>query len=92
MLGNFALEMSDQDEDLRVMMKGMFLTWENHLVTALRPVAEEGKLLMEARQFARLIIAMYQGIMMTAKVGKDPNRAGRDFFALAEFVERMIVD
>lgn len=92
MLGNFALETADQDEELRETVKTMFLSWENVLVSALRPLAEEGKLLMEARQLARLIIAMYQGITMTCKVHKDQIRASRDYQALAELIERMIRD
>lgn len=92
LLGNFALEVSDQDEILRESIKAMFLAWENRLVSALRPVAESGKLLMEARQFARLVLAMFQGVTMTAKVNRDPIRASRDFQALAEFIERVIVD
>ncbi len=92
LLGNFALEMSDKDEVLRERMAQMFLAWENLLVTHLRPAAEQGKLLMEPRQFARMIIAMYQGILMTTKVHKNPARASRDFQALAEMIERTVRD
>jgi len=92
LLGNFALELADKDEVVREHMKQHFLSWENVLTTHLRGVADEGKLLMEPRQFARLLIAMYEGITMTIKVHKDQNRAGRDFQALAELIERMIKD
>ncbi len=92
MLGNFALERADKDEQLRDVMKTIFLQWENQLVGYLRPVAQEGKLLMEPRQFARMFIATYQGITMMGKVHKDHNRGGRDFQALAELVEHMIRD
>ena len=92
MLGNFALELADKDEELREQMKSIFLSWENLLVNAFRETAKEGKLMMEPRQFARLIISMYQGILMTIKVHKDPNRASRDFQALAELIERMVRD
>lgn len=92
LLGNFALETADQDEELRETVKTMFLTWENTIVSALRPAAQEDKLLMEARQLARLIVAMFQGITMTSKVNKDHIRASRDFQALAELIERMIRD
>ena len=92
MLGNFALELSDKNDELREHMKQMFLSWENLFVTHLRGAADEGKLFMEPRQFARLLISMYQGITMTVKVHKDTNRAARDFQALAELIERMIKD
>ena len=92
MLGNFALELSDKDEKAREHLKQIFLSWENLLVSHLRAAADEGKLLMEPRQFARLIISMYEGIMMTIKVHKDQNRASRDFQALAELIERMVKD
>jgi len=92
MLGNFALELADKNEEMREQMKSIFLSWENLIVNAFREPAKEGKLMMEPRQFARLIIAMYQGLMMTIKVHKDPNRASRDFQALAELIERMVRD
>ncbi|HCQ70648.1 MAG: hypothetical protein CL570_07425 [Alphaproteobacteria bacterium] len=92
MLGNFALETADTEEDLRELMKAMFIAWENQLVSYLRPLAQDGKLLMDARQFARLLIAMLEGITMTCKVHRDNIRASRDFQAVAEFIERMIRD
>lgn len=92
MVGNFALEVSDQDEELRGVVETMLRDWENMFVTYLRQPAQDGKLLMEPRQFARLLISMYQGIVMTCKVHKDDNRAARDFQALAEFIERMVRD
>lgn len=88
MLGNFALELSDKDEKIRDHMKYLFLSWENLLVNHLRGAAD--KMSMEPRQFARLLISMYEGITMTAKVHKDANRAGRDFQALAAFIEQSI--
>lgn len=92
MLGNFALEVSDQDEALREAIKAMFLQWENRLVSALRPVAQSGHLLMDARQFARLLIAMYQGVTMNCKVNRDQIRASRDFQAVGEFISTAITD
>ncbi len=92
MLGNFALEVADKDEELRGVVKDMFLAWENMFVTYFRAPAQDGKLVMEPRQLARLLLSMYQGVTMTAKVHKDHNRASRDFQALAEFIERMIRD
>lgn len=92
MIGNLALEMADHDEDIRETLKSMFVAWENQLVTYLRPAHKEGKMLMEPRQFARLLIAMFQGITMTCKIHRDQNKAARDFQALAEYIERMIMD
>ncbi len=92
MLGNLALETADHDEDMRETIKSMFISWENTLVSYLRPIHRDGKMLMDARQFSRLLIAMFQGITMTSKVHRDNIRASRDFQALAEYIERMIVD
>ncbi len=92
MLGNFALELSDKDEKIREQTKQIFLQWENQMVLYFKPVAAEGKLLMEPRQFARILIAGYQGMMMLSKVHKDQIRGSREFQALAEFIERMIKD
>lgn len=92
LLGNFALELSDRDETIREHIKQLFLTWENLVTQRLKPAATEGKLLMEPRQFARLLIAALEGITMTSKAHKDPIRASREFQALAELVERMMKD
>lgn len=92
MLGNMALELSDTDEELRAELARIFLEWENKLVGFLREQAYEGQLLMEPRQFARVLIATLQGITMTIKVHKDKNRAAREFQAMAELIERLVKD
>lgn len=86
LLGNFALELSDRDPEIRERIKKIFLDWENQVVGFLKPLQAEGKLAMEPRQFARLLIAAYEGITMTSKVHKDPNRAGREFLALGDLI------
>ncbi len=90
MLGNMALEVSDQDDELRDDIKSYFITWENKIVSIMKPVYQTENLLMEPRQFARLFIATFQGITMTCKAHQDANRASRDFQALGEFIERII--
>jgi TetR/AcrR family transcriptional repressor of nem operon len=92
LLGNWALELSDSDETMRSEIAQLFLELENRLVGLLRPTAASGKLLMEPRQFARLLSSSLQGVMLTVKVHKDKNRAAREFQALAEMIEWMIKD
>lgn len=92
LLGNFALELSDRDESVREHIKQLFLQWENQFVSHFKTAQAEGKLLMEPRQFARLIIAMMEGITMMGKVHKDHIRASREYQALAELIERMVKD
>ena len=92
LLGNMALELSDRDPEMRERIKQIFLQWENQMVGFLKPVAAQGKLLMEPRQFARLLISSYEGITMSVKVHKDHIRASREFLALGELIERMILD
>lgn len=92
LLGNWALELSDTNEPLRAEIAQYFLELENRLVGFLRPMAKEGKVLMEPRQFARIFIAALEGTIMLCKAHKDKNRAGREFQALAEMVEWMIKD
>lgn len=91
LIGNLALELADRDESIREELSRVFLDWENQLVGHLR-TADEGQLVMEARQFARILIASLQGITMTIKVHKDKNRAGREFLALTEVIERLVKD
>lgn len=92
LLGNWALELSDNDEAMRIEIAQIFLALENHLVGMLRPAAQSGKMMMEPRQFARVLIAALEGTLMTSKVHKDKNRAAREFQALAEMIEWMIKD
>lgn len=90
LLGNMALELSDTDEAVRHEVARIFLDWENQLTGYFKDVNRQGDVLMEPRQFARMIIASLQGVTMTIKVHKDRNRAGREFQAFAEMIERLI--
>lgn len=92
LLGNLALEMSDQNEAAREQIKQYFIEWENKLASYLRPLEQEGKLLIERRQLTRLLIAAIQGITMMVKVHKDHNRAAREFQAIAQLIEYTIKD
>jgi len=90
LLGNMALELSDGDEAARHEIAKIFLEWENQLTNYFKDPARTGEIMMEPRQFARLLIATLQGVTMTAKVHKDKNRAAREFQAFAELIERMV--
>ncbi len=90
LLGNMALELSDSDENARCEMAKIFLDWENKLTGYFKDPARSGEIMMEPRQFARLLIAALQGVTMTSKVHKDRNRGAREFQAFAELIERMI--
>lgn len=90
MLGNLTLELADQDESMRGELSKIFLNLENRLVGFFKEKAKEGQIVMENRQFARLLIATLQGITMTVKAHKDKNRAGREFQALGEMIERLV--
>ena len=92
MLGNMALELSDRDEEVRGVLSGIFLEWENALVNLLKDEGRSGRLQMEPRQFARLVLSYLQGVLMGIKVHKDPRRATRDFQALAQLFDHMITD
>lgn len=87
LLGNLALEMSDNNDHARETIKGHFLDLENKINSYIRPLQDEGKLLIEPRQFARLLIASVQGATMMAKVHKDKNRASREFQSIGMLIE-----
>lgn len=90
LLGNMALELSDQNEAARERIKGHFLDLENRLTSALKPLEAQGALAMEPRQFARLFLASIQGVTLMAKVHKDANRAGREFMAVGQLIELVV--
>jgi len=92
LLGNLALEMADTNDYAREIIKGHFLDLENNLTSYTRPLQDDGKLLIEARQFARLLIASIQGTTMMSKVHKDKNRASREFLAVARLIEYAITE
>ena len=91
LLGNMALELSDNDEDVRVAMEALFLEWEERLVAYFEDPVREGDIVMDKRQFARLVIATLQGVTLSAKVHKDEERAKLEFDALDELIEGFIV-
>ncbi len=90
LLGNLALELADEDEAVRCEMASIFQTFENQLTSYFKDTDRRGEMVMEPRQFARLLIATLQGITMTTKVHKDKNRAAREFQAFGELIERLI--
>lgn len=92
LLGNMALELSDQNTAARESISQHFLNLENALAGYLKPLEREGKLLIERRQLSRLLIACIQGITMMVKVHKDDTRAARNFQAIAQFIEFAIKD
>lgn len=92
LLGNMALELSDQNDHARETIKGHFLDLENVIASHLKYVEEEGRMNMEPRQFTRLLLASMQGATMMSKVHKDNNRASREFQAIAQLIEYAIQD
>lgn len=89
-LGNTALEIGDTDPKIHAEVSKLMLEWENRLVGYFREETRTGEILMEPRQFARLVIFTLQGMMMSSKTHRDKNRTAREFQALAELYERMI--
>jgi TetR/AcrR family transcriptional repressor of nem operon len=87
LMGNLALELSDQNDAAREDIKGHFIALENLLTSHLKKLADEKRLNMEPRQFARLLIASIQGVTMMTKVHKDANRAGREFMAIGQMID-----
>ena len=92
LLGNMALELSDQNDAARETIKQHFLELENTIASSLKPLMDEGKLFIEPRQLARLLIASMQGATMMSKVHKDKNRASREFQSIAQLIEYAIKD
>lgn len=92
LLGNMALELSDQNEAARETIKLHFLELENKIASALKPLMDDGKLFIEPRQLARLLLASMQGVTMMSKVHKDNNRASREFQSIAQLIEYAIKD
>ena len=92
LLGNMALELADQDDDLRAQMAAIFLEWENRLVGFIRESSTPHNLRMQDRQLARILMACLQGITMSIKVHKDKNRAAREFRAMGEMIEELIIE
>jgi len=92
LLGNTTLGLSDREKDIQEKVKQIFLQWENQMVSYFKPAFQDGKLLMEPRQFARLLIAQVEGVIMLGKAHKDQIRGSREFQAVGEFIERVMKD
>ena len=72
-LGNLALEMSTQDEELRTRLEAIFSQRNVYFERLLRDALDAGAIRAVApRRTARALAAYLEGVVMLAKVSNDP--------------------
>jgi TetR/AcrR family transcriptional repressor of nem operon len=89
-LGNLALEMSTQDEELRAHLERLFRAAERRIEKALQAARADGSAPdVDPAAAARAVFAYMEGALLMAKTGNDPQAVralGRSAVALATAV------
>jgi TetR/AcrR family transcriptional regulator, transcriptional repressor for nem operon len=77
-LGNLTLEMSTQDELVRVRMEQFFREWLTYFERALREAKEEGSVpaTLDVKVTAQALLAYFEGVILLAKGRNDPALVG----------------
>lgn len=72
-IGALATELADHDEDSRVVLQDVFITWESLLQDGLQRMVDDGKLSLEAdpRALAVGLLAALQGGYLLAQTARD---------------------
>ncbi len=71
--GNLALELSTQDERVRLKLQEVFSRFEQGFEAMLRDAANAGEVIVDdPRKTARSLVAVLEGLMLMAKVQDDP--------------------
>ena len=73
-LGNFALELSTQDDTVQQKLQEVFQLWTNYLERVLAQAVADGELPnVDTTATAQAIVAYFEGVFMLAKTYNDPN-------------------
>lgn len=72
--GNIALEMSTQDEEIRVKVEEIFSEWIQYLKDTINKAVEKGELAepINTEQVAKAIVAYTEGVSVICKTFNDP--------------------
>ncbi len=75
LFGNLALELSNQEQEVRHRLENIFDEQIDLIQTTLRDAAKEGTIPRSAvnRATARAIVAQLEGMVLLAKLGNDPS-------------------
>ncbi|MEM9290775.1 MAG: TetR/AcrR family transcriptional regulator [Acidobacteriota bacterium] len=86
LLGNLSLELSDSDDGLREVAMELFERWREALESMLLEVPTT----MPVPQLSVLVIALIEGVTMTTRVARDPDRTRLEFEACRALLRQCI--
>ena len=88
LLGNIALELTDTQHEVQRLVQDMFDQWR----ALLADLIQDYPMIIQHDQFITLYIAAIEGIIMTTRVHKDPQRTSAEFAACRTLVNIAFVD
>jgi TetR/AcrR family transcriptional repressor of nem operon len=90
-IGNLALELSGQDEDLRQRLHATFTSWTEAVADVLRQAVTAGELpALDTSITAQAVVAYFEGVLMLAKIQNDPDVMQRLAHGALHLVEAAI--
>ena len=73
-IGNLALELSCQDEDIRQRLRDTFASWADTVEGVLHKAVATGELpMIDTATTAQTIVAYFEGVLMLSKTQNDPD-------------------
>jgi TetR/AcrR family transcriptional repressor of nem operon len=73
-IGNLALELSCQDEEIRQRLHDTFTSWAKAVASVLHQAVAAGELpALDTSITAQTIVAYFEGVLMLAKIQNDPD-------------------
>ena len=90
-IGNLALELSCQDEDIRQRLHDTFTSWTEAVACVLHQAIAAGELpVLDISITAQTIVAYFEGVLMLAKIQNDPDVVQRLAHGVIHLVEAAI--
>lgn len=87
-IGNLALELSGQDEDIRQRLRQTFTSWTEDVESVLHKAVATGELsAIDTATTAQTIVAYFEGVLMLAKTQNDPGVVQRLAHGAVHLVE-----
>jgi TetR/AcrR family transcriptional regulator, transcriptional repressor for nem operon len=89
-IGNLALELSCQDEDIRQRLHDTFTSWTEAVEYVLHQAIAAGELpALDTSIMAQMIVAYFEGVVMLAKIQNDPDVVQRLAHGAMHLVEAL---
>lgn len=89
-LGNFIVDLAEQDPSFRTHLQEIFALWQNAIADLIREGPNEFKPDVEPNLLAEAIITSLEGAMLMGKLYRTPERISRSFALVRDIVNRAV--